>query len=143
LSAIRHLLDVNVLVALFDPGHTHHQVVARWFSSKDLQWGLCAFSEAGFLRVSTNPAGGNRTVEQATHVLRSFTNDPGYGYWPINASWVSLADPFQGRLFGHQQITDAYFLGLAVKEGGVLVTLDKAIRSLAGPKLSKHVLVLE
>jgi len=34
-------------------------------------------------------------------------------------------------------------LGLAVKEDGVLVTLDKAMRTLAGPQYSKHVLVLE
>jgi hypothetical protein len=30
-----------------------------------------------------------------------------------------------------------------VKEGGVLVTLDKAMKHMAGPKCGKHVLVLE
>jgi len=34
-------------------------------------------------------------------------------------------------------------LGLAVKEKGVLVTLDKAIKFLAGPQFSKNVMVLE
>jgi hypothetical protein len=34
-------------------------------------------------------------------------------------------------------------LGLAINEDGILVTLDKAIRYMAGPRLSKHVLVLE
>ena len=33
MNAERFLLDVNILVALFDPAHTHHRIVARWFSS--------------------------------------------------------------------------------------------------------------
>jgi toxin-antitoxin system PIN domain toxin len=143
LSATRHLLDVNVLVALFDPGHAHHRVVARWFSSPRLQWGLCAFSEAGFLRVSTNSAVGNRTLEQATDVLKSISNDPCYRYWPIKAGWASLAEPFRERVYGHQQVTDAFLLGLAIQENGVLVTLDKAIRHLAGQRYAKNLLVLE
>jgi toxin-antitoxin system PIN domain toxin len=137
------LLDVNTLVALFDPGHIHHRVAARWFSPPGIQWGVCAFSEAGFLRVSTNSAVGNRTLEQATDLLKGFVNDPYYRFWPINASWTSLPEPLHGRIYGHQQITDAYLLGLAIKENGILVTLDKAIRHMAGPRYAKHVLVLE
>jgi len=57
--------------------------------------------------------------------------------------WTALAAPFQQRVFGCQQITDACLLGLVVKENGVLVTLDKAIKFLAGPQHSKYVLVLE
>ena len=57
--------------------------------------------------------------------------------------WATLAAPFRERVFGHQQITDAYLLGLAVREGGVLVTMDKAIRYMAGTQYGKHVLVLE
>jgi toxin-antitoxin system PIN domain toxin len=143
MNAERFLLDVNILVALFDPAHSHHRIVARWFSSPGLQWGLCAFSEAGFLRVSTNAAAGNRTLRQATDVLKSFSNDPCYRYWPIKAGWTSLAEPIQDRVYGHQQITDAFLLGLAIKEGGVLVTLDRAIRHMVGTKYSKHLLVLE
>lgn len=67
----------------------------------------------------------------------------GITYWPIRTSWTSLAEPFQGRLYGHQQVTDGFLLGLAIKENGVLVTLDNAIGHLAGPKYSRHLLVLE
>ncbi len=143
MSTARHLLDVNVLIALFDQGHIHHRIVARWFREPDLKWGVCAFSEAGFLRVSTNPVAGNWTLQQATELLKSFTNDSCFRYWPIHTSWASLASPFADRIFGHQQITDAVLLGLAVKEGGILVTFDKAIRHMAGPKHAKHLLVLE
>jgi hypothetical protein len=57
--------------------------------------------------------------------------------------WTTLAAPFIERVFGHQQITDAYLLGLAVKEDGILVTMDKAIKYLAGTKYSRNVLLLE
>jgi hypothetical protein len=41
--------------------------------------------------------------------------------------WDALTAPFSARLLGHQQATDGYLPGLAVKEGGVLVTFDRAV----------------
>jgi toxin-antitoxin system PIN domain toxin len=143
MNAGRFLVDVNILVALFDTAHSHHRMVVRWFSAPGLKWGVCAFTEAGFLRIATSTRAGRRTVEQATNIVKSFSNDPNFSYWPIRTSWPLLAEPFHGRLYGHQQITDAYLLGLAIKEDAILVTLDKAMKHLAGPKYSKHLLTLE
>jgi hypothetical protein len=139
----KHLLDVNVLIALTEPDHVHHKPVMKWFDTSDLDWGLCAFSEAGFLRVSTNPTIHAHSVEESTLVLANLANHSGFRYWPITTGWAELAAPFRGRVFGHQQITDAYLLGLAVKEDGVLVTLDRAIKYIAGPEYGDHLLVLE
>lgn len=138
-----HLLDVNVLLALTDEGHVDHPAVMRWFSTPGLHWGMCAFSEAGFLRLSANPSMGKLTLSEASGILTALIKRPGFRYWPITDSWKTLAEPFGGRVFGHQQITDAYLLGLAVKEDGVLVTLDKALRYMAGPRYARHLLVLE
>jgi toxin-antitoxin system PIN domain toxin len=143
LSKPKYLLDVNVLIALTEPDHVHHRTVAKWFDSPDLDWGLCAFSEAGFLRFSANPKRGAHPVDEATTVLAELANHPGYRFWPISTGWATLASPFLERVFGHQQITDAYLLGLAVKEKGVLVTMDKGIQFLAGAQYSKNVLLLE
>jgi len=143
LSELKYLLDVNVLIALSEMEHVHHQLAAKWFDSPGLDWGLCAFSEAGFLRVTANPRSGGHPIAESGDVLAALAVRPGYRYWPIAASWATLSAPFQERIHGHQQITDAFMLGLAVKEDGVLVTLDKAMRTLAGPQYSKHVLVLE
>jgi toxin-antitoxin system PIN domain toxin len=142
LSKLKFLLDVNVLFALAEPTHVHHRTVMRWFNTPSLDWGLCAFSEAGFLRVATNPKSGSYTVKDAAEVLKGLAAHPGYRYWPVTAGWLTLAAPFRERVFGHQQITDAFLLGLAVKEHGVLVTLDKAFKFLAGERYSKHLLVL-
>lgn len=139
----RHLLDVNVLIALAEPDHVHHAVAVEWFATPGLDWGLCTFSEAGFLRASINPRLGNHSIEEATTVLEHLARRPGYRFWPMSHNWAELAVPLRSRVYGHQQITDAYLLGMAIKENGILVTFDKAIRSLAGPKFSGNVLILE
>jgi predicted nucleic acid-binding protein len=90
-----------------------------------------------------NPQVGSLTVEESTYVFAALIDHPGYRFWPINEDWATLATPFIERVFGHQQITDAYLLGLAIKEGGVLVTMDKAIKYLAGSEYSRNVLLLE
>lgn len=42
-----------------------------------------------------------------------------------------------------KQVTDAYLLGLAVREDVILTTMDKGILHLAGDEHSKHVLLLK
>jgi hypothetical protein len=86
---------------------------------------------------------GKLTLSEAAGILTTMIKRPGFRYWPITDSWKTLAAPFGGRVFGHQQITDAYLLGLALKEDGILVTLDKALRYMAGPRYARHLLVLE
>ena len=58
MSKPKYLLDVNILIALTETEHIHHQAVMEWFNAPGLDWGLCAFSEAGFLRVTTNSKDG-------------------------------------------------------------------------------------
>jgi len=41
---------------------------------------------------------------------------------------------FGRRLVGHQQVTDAYLLALALRRGGVLVTFDGGVAALLEPK---------
>lgn len=136
-----HLLDVNVLVALLDEDHFHHEFVVHWFHTPGLQWALCAFTEAGLLRHMTRPKIGDMDMEEAIAMLARLTGVPGYHYQPITADWQTLTEVFSKRLEGHNQITDAYLLGLALREGLTLVTLDKGILHMAGAHRGK-VLVL-
>lgn len=138
-----YLFDVNVLIALLDDEHVHHNQVFRWFGTIKGSWGTCAFSESGYLRLVTNGSTGRFTIAEAIAALDLLTRQPGFRFWPIHDGWITLATPFTSRIHGPKQITDAYLLGLAVKENGILVTLDKGIKHLAGERYSKHVLVLE
>jgi predicted nucleic acid-binding protein len=42
--------------------------------------------------------------------------------------------PFAKKLAGHQQVTDAYLLGLAIHKRGKLATMDRAVRTLLPDK---------
>jgi uncharacterized protein len=140
-DAPRYLLDVNVLVALLDEDHQHHRRATAWFDTPGLQWAICPFTEAGFLRYMTRPKTGDVTMEEATVMLERLAQEPGYRYQAISAGWQTLCGPFFKRLFGHNQITDAYLLGVAIHEGLVLVTFDKTIWHLAGEH-SRHLFIL-
>lgn len=122
------LLDVNVLVALFDPDHVHHDVAHDWFAGQRAHgWATCPLTENGFVRVLSNPAYGGETLTAARAValLRRFRESGQHVFWP---DAVSLCDT---ALFdaagGHRQLTDVYLLGLAVAMGGCLATFDRSI----------------
>jgi toxin-antitoxin system PIN domain toxin len=146
-----YVLDLNVLIALVDSSHQHYQTAQNWFiSSVDAHVRLCPLTEAGFIRITTNPAyqPAARTMEEAMAILQLLKGHPRfahplYGYWGIKESWVDLTAPFAARISGHQQVTDAYLLGLVIQENGVLVTFDRGIQYMAGAKFSQNVLVLQ
>ena len=114
----------------------------KWFSRLNQPWAICGITEAGFLRVATNPRVGARSIPQATAFITRLTSRPNCVFWSVSESWVQLARPLGPRIHGHQQITDAYLLGLAIANRGTLVTLDRAMLSLAGPEFRDHVLLL-
>lgn len=124
------LLDVNLLVALCDPDHVHHELAHDWFSDhQELGWATCPITENGFVRVLGNPRYGasmTRAVD-LVDLLARFCAGKHHRFWSAN---VSLRDStlFKPSLMrGHRQLTDVYLLGLAVKMGGCLVTFDRSI----------------
>ncbi len=137
-----YLLDVNVAFALLDQAHVHHAAASAWFEAPGLRWSLCAFTEAGILRLLTQTKGLSLPMEQATSLLESLKEQGEYHYQPIHADWQTLTKPFSKRLHGHNQVTDAYLLGLVIREGLVLTTFDRAFLHLAG-EYARHVLVLK
>lgn len=131
-----HLLDVNVLVALFDPGHIHHDTAHEWFASAGgAAWATCPLTENGFVRVLSNPAypGRRTTAADAAGRLAQLTARPGHTFW---GDEISILDPSRvsvGALTGYREITDAYLLALAVSRSGALATLDGGVRLGAVP----------
>ncbi len=124
------LLDVNVLVALFDPDHVHHEPAHRWFAENCvLGWATCPLTENGVVRILSNPAY-SRAPGQAASVLRNlqvFCHSIEHVFWPDEVS-LRDADLFDvGAPPVHRQVTDIYLLGLAVRSGGRLATFDRSI----------------
>src|SRR5579859_4432753 len=114
----------------------HHKTVLRWFESGVRDWGTCLLTEAGFMRLAMNPQVGKLSFEEANEQLESLQQLSGYRFWRIATQWTELVRPFRDRVYGHQQVMDACLLGLAVKENGVLVSLDRAVKHLARAEFS-------
>ena len=128
--ALSALLDVNVLVALFDPDHVHHELAHDWFADEGAAaWATCPVTENGLVRVLANPAYHSASLRPAAVLarLRRFCASPTHRFW---SEGVSIRDP---KLFdlstagGHRQVTDIYLLGLAKRHGGRLATFDRTI----------------
>ena len=53
---MRVLFDVNVLIALFDPGHVHHDRAHVWWEQNRASgWASCPLTQNGFVRVMSQP----------------------------------------------------------------------------------------
>lgn len=121
------LLDINALLALAWPNHDFHSAAHRWFDAvPDRQWATCAFTELGFIRLSSNPAFHSETVtpRDAASELKELCRDRGHRFW----SSPSAADPaLFTRAKGHQQVNDAWLVELARSHHGVLATFDKRL----------------
>jgi predicted nucleic acid-binding protein len=62
----RHLLDVNVLLALVWPRHESHAAAHAWFAkSGHKAWATSPLTQLGVLRLLTNPAVTQGTVSAA------------------------------------------------------------------------------
>jgi toxin-antitoxin system PIN domain toxin len=139
------LLDVNVLVALFDPAHTNHDDAHHWFGrNRKSGWATCPITINGCIRILTNPRYpiAALTIADMTVRLRDLCSAKDHHWWPDS---VSLTDDslFRASMIGgHQKITDAYLLGLAVRNHGRLATFDRSIPVKALPGAGPGNLVL-
>ncbi len=126
---VRSLLDVNVLLALFDASHENHERCRTWLASEiEHGWATCAITQNGFVRIISQPAypGGLSTASGIDRLSRAVAT-PYHDYW---ACEPSLCDPrvIDRRVVnGHRQVTDAYLLALAVHNAGRFVTLDRRV----------------
>jgi len=129
-----YLLDTNALIALVNAGHVHHGAAHRWFADVR-RWATTPMTEAGFLRLQSNPAVTGRQISPsaAREALVAMRRQPGHSWIPDGAS---LAEPLNrcDALIGHRQVTDFHLVNLAATAGVVLATFDAGIRAaLLGP----------
>jgi len=123
-----YLLDVNLLLALSDPMHIHHESAHRWFAEKGHQaWATCPLTENGFIRIASHPNYPNRPgdVPAVLAILRQFCEAQGHHFWTEDISILQILEP--DAIITHVQITDVYLLGLALHKRGKLATLDQRI----------------
>ena len=126
---MRALLDVNVLIALLDAEHVHHEAARRWLRDNIRHgWATCPITENGCLRIMAQPGYSNcLPVSAVAERLREATATRYHQFWPDTVSLLSPGVADWRRAVGPKQVTDAYLLALAVGRQGRFVTFDARI----------------
>lgn len=138
------LLDVNVLIALFDPDHVSHQTAMTWFAAHAREgWASCPITQNGCVRIMSNPSYPNPLpVHALIERLAEACAQPIHQFWVDEPSLLDSGAFDATRIHGPKQITDVYLLGLAVRHDGRLVTFDGAISLAAVRKATAKNLVV-
>lgn len=144
------LLDVNVLIALLDGRHVHHEQAHDWFAaSQSLGWATCPLTQNAVLRILGQPRYPNSPGPPAVVALlmRELIRHPRHHFWPDAISLLAapggqapLVDASQ--LLEAGQLSDTYLLALAVHHGGTLVSFDRRLGcgAVAGGSAALHLI---
>ena len=126
---MRALLDVNVLIALLDAGHVHHQRATQWLQREIANgWATCPLTQNGCIRILSQPSYlNNAPVRLVAQILGDAVASPRHEFWPDSLSLLAPDILNWERLLTGRHLTDLYLLALAVHHRGCLVTLDRRI----------------
>jgi uncharacterized protein len=142
---MRALFDVNALLALVDKEHeSQPKIRAWWTANKEGGWATCPITQNGFARIMSQPHYTNPAVTMdAIQLLAIGLDAADHQFWPDDISITDNRLFDRGHILGPNQITDVYLLGLAVKNGGRLVTFDRGlpINAVRGAE-ARHLVVL-
>jgi uncharacterized protein len=123
-----YLLDVNALIALLDPTHTHHDRAHHWFGGPGKEdWISSPTTENGTVRIVSHPRYSNtQPVPIVLESLESLTRVGRHRFVPDSVSLLAAA-VVRTKLLSSAQVTDTYLLQLAQSLGARLATFDRRI----------------
>ena len=128
---MRALLDINVLIALFDPDHVFHHRAHRWWKSNSARgWASCPLTENGVVRIMSNPAyskAARFVPGDLVQRLEQFAGQTDHEFWADDVSLLDETVFVHDRLHSSRGLTDIYLLALATKHHGCLATFDQGI----------------
>jgi toxin-antitoxin system PIN domain toxin len=129
------LLDVNALLALGWSNHQFHsQLVTRLGRKPRPQWATCVLTQLGFVRLSCNPTavGARKTAAEAVSLLSQLTADAEHQFIDALPPLTETSGIFS-QVLGHQQVTAAYLVAVAVRHSATLLTFDRRLAVHATP----------
>ena len=135
---MRALLDVNVLIALLDAAHIHHQRASQWLEqSLHHGWASCPLTQNGCLRIMAQPAYPQALpLAAVAQRLGQAAATPAHLFIADDYSLLDADSLHWPQLLGHRQVTDAYLLGLAVRHGCRFVSFDEGLAPAHGAAAS-------
>lgn len=115
------LLDANVLIALLDDQHVHHQWVRHWVVTSKPAVASCPITQGAVVRHLLRTG---RSIADALAVLGDLPAAPRHQFWPDDLPYRAVD---MAGVIGHRQVTDAYLAALARARNGRLATLDRGL----------------
>jgi len=140
------LLDVNVLIALVWPAQEAHNRVAAWFQNNHKAgWATCPFTQTALIRILSNPSFSKDALSppHAEELLAKNLKHPSHRFWPADIDYATALSSFSQSILGHQQVTDAYLVGLVIHRKGRFATLDQRIRTILPETSRAREIVIE
>lgn len=138
----RYLLDINVVIALIDPSHVHHDRAHDWFAAIGKQnWLSCPTTQNGTVRIISHPKYSNsQPPATVAESLRSLMAVGAHQFIPDEISLLNPVSVNTGALLSSAQITDTYLLALTVEAKASLATFDTKLVTTAVPSSAEHLL---
>ena len=117
------LLDANVLIALVNRQHVHHERARTWFASNKPPFATCAITQGAlvrhYFRETDNPK-----ASEVTKLIQDIEAMSEHSFWSDEISYSQID---YRAVIGHRQVTDAYLIALARARKGKLATMDRGI----------------
>lgn len=117
------LLDANVLIALVNRQHVHHERARTWFASNKPPFATCPITQGAlvrhYFRETDNPK-----ASEVTKLIRDIEAMSEHSFWPDEISYSQIG---YRAVIGHRQVTDAYLVALARARKSKLATMDRGI----------------
>lgn len=128
---MRALLDINVIIALFDPDHAFHERAHGWWATHGRDgWASCPLTENGSVRIMSNPGYSKKLQFSPGDLigqLHKFADGTNHEFWGDSVSVRDEAIFVRERIHSSRHLTDLYLLAMAVAHQGRLVTFDARI----------------
>lgn len=115
------LIDANVLIALVDPDHVHHQSAGDWYMERDDDFATCPITQGALVRHLLRAG---HTAGDVAAALMRIQDLPRHLFWPDD---LPFTDNVVEGLIAHRQVTDAYLCHLARGRNGVVATFDRGL----------------
>ena len=120
---MKHLLDINVLLAAIWHRHPHFAKADAWLTGR--QVATCPLTELGFLRISTNKRALNADMSASRQLLEAFLQKHKAESIPADLPALKSSSATS------EALTDRYLADLASSKGMKLATFDTGIKHAA------------
>lgn len=114
------LVDGNILVAYPLSGHGDHVRVTRWFAGLTDRFATCSVTQGTLLRLHMTLAL-DKSADAAWKALAYLEAHPLHEYWSDDLPYREVP---HRQIQGYRQVTDAWLIELARRNGGKVATLD-------------------